>query len=282
MGVEPRPAGFISDLCMALAHRWEPERLFVIITIYLDESGTHDDSPAVSMGGLMANALQWARFETRLEAIRKAHGFEVFHTKEFTQRTGRFKGWKLDQCENLLVDLRALTKTGLMESVSATVLRSAYKDEYRSGEWPRRVRPDSIYGISFRTCLEHFLLESQRRCKKPPQIHVVLEQGAKNWGDCQRIFEETQVDWPVLKTFSAAKKEDCPPLWIGDVLATNTYRANRDHVLHGVPMAYGEPTPGNVTVLHLHYAPGALATLKQTMIEQHQAKGAKAFSRSPS
>ena len=44
MNAPQRPSGFVGELCVALAHRWGPERIFVILTAYLDESGTLDDS----------------------------------------------------------------------------------------------------------------------------------------------------------------------------------------------------------------------------------------------
>jgi hypothetical protein len=63
MNAPIRQSSYVRELCIALAHRWEPERIFVILTAYLDESGTHGDSPITVMAGVMANATQWARFE---------------------------------------------------------------------------------------------------------------------------------------------------------------------------------------------------------------------------
>ncbi len=83
--IRPYP-GQIAELCIALAHRWEPERIFVVLTAYLDESGTHDGSPVTVMGGMLANALQWTRFEQAFGLIKKRHGFKIFHTKKFKRR----------------------------------------------------------------------------------------------------------------------------------------------------------------------------------------------------
>jgi hypothetical protein len=46
MNAPLHPSDFVGELCIALAHRWEPERLFMALayTGYLDESGTHEGS----------------------------------------------------------------------------------------------------------------------------------------------------------------------------------------------------------------------------------------------
>ena len=59
-----RHSGWIGKLCIALAHRWEPERQFLILTSYLEESGTHGGALSV-MAGFLADARQWRKFEKR-------------------------------------------------------------------------------------------------------------------------------------------------------------------------------------------------------------------------
>jgi Protein of unknown function (DUF3800) len=54
----------------AFAHRWEPERIFVILTAYLDESGTHGGSPVTVMAGMLANARQWKAFERNFQRLK--------------------------------------------------------------------------------------------------------------------------------------------------------------------------------------------------------------------
>src|ERR1700730_13762739 len=49
----PRP-DLLRRLCIALFHRWRPGRIFVILTSYHDEAGTHGGSPVTVMAGVMA------------------------------------------------------------------------------------------------------------------------------------------------------------------------------------------------------------------------------------
>jgi hypothetical protein len=41
------------------------ERIFMIFTAYLDESGTHAGAPISAMGGFVGDARQWRKFEKR-------------------------------------------------------------------------------------------------------------------------------------------------------------------------------------------------------------------------
>jgi uncharacterized protein DUF3800 len=99
----------VVDLCVALAHRWEPGSFFLFgYTVYLDESGTHDGSAVTVMAGVLGRADQWKRFQVGYDGIKKKHGFEIFHTKKFKKKGGDFKGWTDDQCLALWADLGRL------------------------------------------------------------------------------------------------------------------------------------------------------------------------------
>jgi hypothetical protein len=116
----------------------------VILTGYLDESGTHDGSPVTVMGGMLANARQWEAFEQNFRKAKAKHGFRIFHTKKFKKRDGDFKGWTNDQCLALMADLAPMTATAFTEGVTVALYNDAYEAEYRLGDKPRRLRDGSI------------------------------------------------------------------------------------------------------------------------------------------
>jgi hypothetical protein len=90
-------------------YRAKADCAFVILTACLDESGTHDGSPATVAGALMGNVKQWDRFETGFSKLRNKHHFDVFHTKKFKKKTGDFTGGADQQCVALMDDLMVLT-----------------------------------------------------------------------------------------------------------------------------------------------------------------------------
>src|SRR5437868_912123 len=121
--------------------------MIVILTAYLDESGTHGASPVTIMGGMLANAKQWEVFEKQFRQIKKKHRFRIFHTVKFKNRGGDFKGWSHDQCLALIADLAPITATAFTEGVTFLLDNADYNAEYRSGETPRKLRLDSKYGL---------------------------------------------------------------------------------------------------------------------------------------
>jgi hypothetical protein len=64
----------------------------MIITSYMDESGTHGGSPATAMAAIMGNVAQWSRFQMEMDKLKKRYGFKVFHTKKFKAKAGDFRG----------------------------------------------------------------------------------------------------------------------------------------------------------------------------------------------
>lgn len=201
-----------------------------IYTGYLDESGTHDDSPITVMGGIVAKADQWQRFEGGFSNLQNKHHFRVWHSKKFRQRKGDFKGWTADQCTALYWDLAHLNAHGLTDAVAVTLNNAEFEQHYRSGPKPNKARLDSSYGLCFRICLYHFIREVfKRRYKNElPALHIVLEAGHRNLGDAKRIFFEVKNDFEkygnhMLQTITVADKDSCGQLMMADFAAHGEY-----------------------------------------------------------
>src|ERR1700728_1201254 len=122
----PQP-GLIQSLCAGLAHRWKPWDIFVILTSFFDESGTHGDAPVTVMAGVMATANQWRRFEGETAKLKRNYGFNVFHTKEFKDRKGEFSGWPNHKRISLLSELAEVAnEKRIMESVMFSLSNQEY------------------------------------------------------------------------------------------------------------------------------------------------------------
>jgi len=126
------------------------------------------------MGGLLARAEQWERWDEGFARLQKKHGFRVWHSKKSRQRKGDFKGWTVEQRSALYWDLAHLNAYGLTEAVAMTLNNSDYENHYRGGPKPNKARFDSKYGLCFRVCLYHFVREVLKRQykKKVPLLHI--------------------------------------------------------------------------------------------------------------
>lgn len=257
---------YVRELCLALAHKWEPRRLFVILTAYLDESGTHGEaSPVTIMGGVMATAKKWAKFEAAFEQAKRRHGFKVFHTKKFKKRRGDFAGWTDAQCLGLIGDLAPITAKAFTESVVFTLENASYETEYKAAERPRRVRLDSKYGLCFRECMYYFLRELLRRSRedRPRKLHFVLESGHANAGDAARIHAEVRDElkargYDILGDLTFSDKSDCNPLMIADLVAHTQFMRELGQTKPDQPSTGAKPKSG---IMRLKYKPGGLAEL---------------------
>jgi hypothetical protein len=257
----------------------------VILTAYLDESGTHGESPHTVMGGMLANTRQWERFEFNFRRVKKRHGFRIFHTKKFKRRTGDFKGWTDNQCLALMNDLAPLTASAFTEGVTVLLENAAYEAEYKASETPRKLRLDSKYGLCFRNCLYFFALEALKRVHRGrlPVLNFVLESGHKNLGDALRIFNEIKAelkatDSEMLGTITPADKDECDPLMMADFLAhtafmRGTVRPTRPYGTISRPIAMSRTMGRKETgVTHLEFELGGLTKLKSTLVERLSAK----------
>lgn len=206
----------------------------LILTAYMDESGTHGGSPATVMSGAMANARQWSRFQGRLDVMKQRYGFRVFHAKDFKALSGEFRGWSAEKCWGFIHDF-GIAGAGLMEVVTCSLPNADYAHSYkRVASDPARLRLDTAYALCFRYCLTHLIMEVLRRLghhKKLLQanLNVIAESGHRHAGDAKRVFDEIKEELEglgchTLGSLTFAKKDECDPLMLADYLATGTFR----------------------------------------------------------
>ena len=248
-----------------------------VFTGYLDESGTHDGSPATVMGGLLARAERWEQFEKGFVEAQKLHKFRVWHSKQFRRRKGDFKGWTDQQCSALYWDLARLTSQGLTDAVTMTLNNTDYEKHYKSGPKPNKARLDTKYGLCFRFCLYHFIREVfKRRYKtKIPALHIVLEAGHNNYGDAERIFLEVKKDFEKrgiysLGAITKVEKDECGQLMMADFAAHGEYLL-QSRVPAGQQRQFptSMPVPKGVTGhTHFHSTPENLAQMRAEIIER--------------
>lgn len=213
----------VEELCVALAHEWEPERLFVIFTAYIDESGTHGHDPTVIMGGFLGHAYQWRIFNRDLDRIRKRYEFDIFHAKDFKALRGEFKGWDDAKCLRLIDDLTALVRDRLLEGSTIHLERERYLREYRNAPFPPKMQPDSQFGVCFRGHLAH-LIRTVAATGKTPILHIVVEGGHPNVGCVYGIFDQFKQRLlrngvNLLGTVTVTKKAETKELMVADFLA---------------------------------------------------------------
>lgn len=213
----------------------------MVMTAYIDESGTHGDgSPAVILACFIAGTEKWSIYETGLAQLLDANGVSVFHARKFRSRQAGFHGWsKEEQAEFNAKFLRLVdenTDAGYFVSLDSNLFNKVYRSVKAA---PTKHNQDSQYGLFFRVCLwKTIILMMDRKSDWP--IHFVLEGGHKNAGDALRIFDEFRNNLAsqyqcILGSISFASKDECIPLAAADSLAYNAFRTTTGVARHFLP-----------------------------------------------
>src|SRR5438105_13914422 len=80
-------------LACALRPRMGRQHHLLMLRAYFDESGRSDDLKCryMGMGGLVATAEGWERFEPAWQAVLTEYGLPYFHMVDYVQYRGAFK-----------------------------------------------------------------------------------------------------------------------------------------------------------------------------------------------
>jgi hypothetical protein len=209
----------------------------MILTVYLDESGTHAESPISVMAGYVGTSEQWRAFEIDWTALVRKAGVQHIHAVDLFKRTKQFKGWKAEDVNALAVSLDGVIAAHLQVGFSVIVRDDDYKNIYGAGPHPRRLAKDTKYGVCFRACLafipsyiaSEFALAQQTALAQQATIDFVLEQGHRNMGDAQRLFALYKADalpeWRGFVGTMDVSTKDSPGTQAADFLAYCVYRA---------------------------------------------------------
>jgi len=208
----------------------------VIVTVYIDESGTHNSGVTI-LGGWVGRLGQWAAFDPKWVKLLKRNRLTYFHSKKMRGTKDEFKSWTRVQKFQFTQDAASLALKNLEFGFTISVSDEAYRDHYVAGRRPREIPLDSPYGLCFRYCLSLIPgFAKDAFGDRALNINFVLESGHKNAGDALRIFnkvkhqrlvaEEEQKIVEMLGTIAFDDKKKFPGLQAADV---NAYSAFQHH-----------------------------------------------------
>ncbi len=294
----PRRPGPTGSLALALFHKWEPERLFVIVTVYIDESGTHG-SPVTILTGWIGRLGQWATFDPKWRQLLKRNGLTRFRSKEMQHSQGEFKGWTIAQ-KGMFSDAAAKLATKHLElGFSITLREDDYQEHYIAGQRPKEVQLDSRYGLCFRYCLGLISGFAMQAFKGHDlDISFVLESGHPNYGDADRIFAKVkksrvpheQEIIRALRSLSTGDKVDFPGLQIADVIAYNTFHHATRKPFPTITLDVADPANyvarakehDRVPILHMPLMAPELKRFKQFIFDEIEEKKVRRQKANPS
>lgn len=102
-----------------------------MLQCYLDDSGTHKDSPVCVVAGYYGSERHWVKFDREWHAILKAEGLGEFHANRFwAHATGKsipeYAGWNKKRQDSLLASLLRVVGSHRIYPVSGAVVMSQW------------------------------------------------------------------------------------------------------------------------------------------------------------
>lgn len=175
----------------------------MLITVYIDESGTHDDSPLI-MGGIGGRIGQFSDFDAKWRRLLRDNNVPYFHSASLRSSKAPFRGWSVAQKRKLIRDVNRICQRHTTWGFSATLHKKDYDGHYRDGPKPRKIPLDTMYGCCFRMCLSFAIDMAEKIVEwKDPQIRFVLEKGHRHAGDAERVFNQVKKGVPELRSVLA-------------------------------------------------------------------------------
>jgi hypothetical protein len=210
--------------------------LDMILTVHLDESGTHAASPISVMAGHVATAEQWKQIEADWATLVAKAGVRYIHAVDLFKRAKQFRDWKPEDVNALALSLDGVIARHLQLGFSIVVRDDDYRNIYGAGPHPKRPVKDTKYGVCFRACLafvpsfiaSELKLAGEAALAEPMRIDFALEGGHANVGDTRRLFDLYKKDalpeWQNLVGTLDTSTKDSIGAQVADFLAYAVYR----------------------------------------------------------
>jgi hypothetical protein len=206
----------------------------VIVVTYIDEAGTHGSAPHMVMGALVGRLGQWHSFDKKWRKMLRRNGITYFHSKEWKHKQGPFKGMKNDKWIALIERASDIQRDTTLFGLTVKIQQDEYIQNYKSGDRPKKIPLDSMYGLCFRHVVV-FVVDTLAKSlnRNDIEANFVLEAGHKNSGDALRIFDQMKNDKsgrPVaLGTLALEGKKKFYGLQGADLVSHTFYRAEREN-----------------------------------------------------
>lgn len=254
------PGQYAEYFWWTMHHSDEPERQALTVTCYLDESGTHDQSPITVVAGLLLNRHNFISLSGLWGDLLSRYKIKPpFHMKEFGQH-GKMGHLKYNERHSLFCEIAEIVNAHKIFSLAATVDQQQFREicNFNKGKM-------SSYSLCFYLCVQLNHLQAEYM-KYRKNIAFLLDEGGEHTGQILAAHKAIVLR-PENKKFHVgsitfANDKDVSALQIADIIAWAVLRR-----LVGKPFEKGfSPIEKILNENHIQKPWGAeyLKGLKQT------------------
>jgi hypothetical protein len=213
-------------LVLSLFGRWQRDAVFVLVTTFVDESGTggHD---RIMLGALVARAHRWHKLNPGWRKLLKAHEIPFSHLVAMENGEAPFEHFKPGQTRRFAGVAHDLIEGHCDFGYTAAIDLAVHKKEY-SAKLDPRAGQDSAYGLCARAIIEAVALEAMAAFGPKTVVNFVFEESS-NFGGVERVFHDLKKHSDPVKahlgTIASAAKADYAGLQAADMIASLGRRA---------------------------------------------------------
>ncbi len=196
-----------------------------MLSVYLDDSGSHDESTVCVLAGAVSPPDRWERLTRLWVSVLAAFGVTDFHASDCANGGGSFRGWAADRRYDLYGRLARITR----RHVAFRTWVAVFMDDYRANflREKRESLPISICAMGCASRLRPLALG------RDIYIPYVFDHAPKA-GRIYRVFEDLirqgKRDFYRMGMLSKGVRVASPPLQAADLIAYETHRYFSDQL----------------------------------------------------
>lgn len=197
-----------------------------VLKVYMDESGTHDGSPIVTVAAYIGRPKAWRAWTEKW--VRALRPIKVYHAVDAQNLTGEFENWTDDQVAELVKKLLPITAHAPIAATSVAM-------DLRVFEAAMKGRDDlrEVFGTPYIACFQwavQIILNIAFETRSAERIAFIHENNDYH-GQAYEAFDwvksnSNRGENIISLTFGA--KKDYPPLQTADILAYETNKRLRN------------------------------------------------------
>jgi hypothetical protein len=205
------------------------------LSAYFDDSGTHDVSPVVVLGGLLGTEDQWIAFEAAWAALLAAPlpgkpPLRQFHLAPCRAAAGEFADYNRADRDRITYLFRQIILDVGLVTIASALNKTAW-NELVTGDLVAELGEPIAY--CFVKCVDQIL--NTVRLRKPGQrVAIVFDQGTKrDLEQWMKFYVSQSGKYPEIAALGFGRVSEILPLQGADMIATETYQFSQQWLKDG-------------------------------------------------
>jgi hypothetical protein len=206
-------------------------KLVVVLSTYIDDSGSAGDQPVVAAGGYVIKTEQMPRLEKNWRELLEREGLkEPFRMSEAESLVGQFSGWDKPRKDRLVSNLIGILKLRMLRIVASVLVVSDFNDIVSGDSRQKIGGPFSLCAGVCIICLSNWLQTSDYY--RSELVDVFFEKGTSFANRLIELYMKATTYERLrtkhkINTIAAIPKGSTPLLEPADLIAYEVFKYHK-------------------------------------------------------